>query len=271
MRRPVCTATSALGLSSLSVIGGLAWGDKLLTRVDVVVARASEFASELALTGDIQAQVQTNVGFRTSGKIISRDAEIGQHVGADQVIARLDPRDQESQRSRASRPCAQLGAGTAAAGPGEFSASTRTAARGLRDLREFRPGAGSVPYGPGLGDFRRGCARGGARADRLHRTAPQREWDCRRSQCRGGPSRSIWPDRVHDRRGRPARWRVQSPRVVVRPSTADPSSDSRAHHESRAFRRKARCAEFSPTVTADTATVRVKIGLDQTPPEMTLG
>ncbi len=43
--------------------------------------------------GTVQARVQANLGFRVGGKIIAREVNIGDHVTAGQVLARLDPAD----------------------------------------------------------------------------------------------------------------------------------------------------------------------------------
>jgi RND family efflux transporter MFP subunit len=48
------------------------------------------------LTGFIAARVQTDVAFRTSGRIISRRVEVGDHITAEEVLAELDPKDQET-------------------------------------------------------------------------------------------------------------------------------------------------------------------------------
>src|SRR5205823_4385663 len=37
-----------------------------------------------------------NLAFRVSGKIVGRDAEEGQHVAVGQVLARLEPKEQEA-------------------------------------------------------------------------------------------------------------------------------------------------------------------------------
>ena len=62
--------------------------------VRVVVAHEGSFARQLALTGTVAPKYQTNVAFRTGGKIVRRLVEIGDHVAADQVLAVIDPRDQ---------------------------------------------------------------------------------------------------------------------------------------------------------------------------------
>jgi RND family efflux transporter MFP subunit len=67
-----------------------------LSRVDVVTAQVVEFAPRATLTGTIAAQVQNDISFRISGKIIERNVDVGDHVTADQVLARLDPRTQEA-------------------------------------------------------------------------------------------------------------------------------------------------------------------------------
>ena len=42
------------------------------------------------------AQVQNDLSFRLNGKIIERSVDVGDHVMADQILARLDPRTQEA-------------------------------------------------------------------------------------------------------------------------------------------------------------------------------
>lgn len=64
-----------------------------LPRVGVVRVESSDFAAAVTLTGDVQARVQTDLSFRVSGKIISRAVDVGDHVKASQVLARLDPKD----------------------------------------------------------------------------------------------------------------------------------------------------------------------------------
>ena len=65
--------------------------DPTMVLVRVVAAHKSPVAAEVALTGDIQAQAQTNVAFRTNGKVAERRVEVGDHVAADQVLAVLEP------------------------------------------------------------------------------------------------------------------------------------------------------------------------------------
>ena len=71
-------------------------GEPRRTRVTVVQAVEATLATDVILTGDIEAQILSTLSFRTSGKIAERLAEVGQHVTADEVLARLDPSEQRA-------------------------------------------------------------------------------------------------------------------------------------------------------------------------------
>ncbi|MDF0729423.1 efflux RND transporter periplasmic adaptor subunit [Pseudomonas entomophila] len=64
-----------------------------LPRVGVLQVQPTDFAARVTLTGDVQARVQTDLSFRVGGKIIARSVDVGDHVKANQVLARLDPKD----------------------------------------------------------------------------------------------------------------------------------------------------------------------------------
>lgn len=61
--------------------------------VKVMTVGISAFASNHEYAGDVRAQVESRLGFRVGGKLIKRQAELGQHVKAGQVLAQLDPQD----------------------------------------------------------------------------------------------------------------------------------------------------------------------------------
>lgn len=64
-----------------------------LPRVGVQRVQPSDFAASVTLTGDVQARVQTDLSFRVGGKITARSVDVGDHIKANQVLARLDPKD----------------------------------------------------------------------------------------------------------------------------------------------------------------------------------
>ncbi|MFF7706498.1 efflux RND transporter periplasmic adaptor subunit [Pseudomonas sp. NPDC007930] len=62
-------------------------------RVQVLAVQPVAYNASVQLTGDVRARVQTELSFRVSGKIIQRSVDVGDHVAAHQVLARLDPKD----------------------------------------------------------------------------------------------------------------------------------------------------------------------------------
>ncbi|WP_255576441.1 efflux RND transporter periplasmic adaptor subunit [Comamonas sp. Y33R10-2] len=60
---------------------------KLVAVGEAVIESAQEYS------GDVRAKVESRLGFRVAGKITQRQVELGQHVKAGQVLARLDARD----------------------------------------------------------------------------------------------------------------------------------------------------------------------------------
>ncbi|KTC37392.1 MAG: efflux RND transporter periplasmic adaptor subunit [Pseudomonas sp.] len=85
-----------VGLSLLALLGGCGAEqptEKDHPRVRIQAVQNSEFAASVTITGDVQARVQTELSFRVGGKIIQRLVDVGDRVAARQVLARLDPKD----------------------------------------------------------------------------------------------------------------------------------------------------------------------------------
>ncbi|MCJ2036626.1 efflux RND transporter periplasmic adaptor subunit [Methylobacterium sp. J-068] len=109
VRRRGCGAASLCAAILTAIPSARAAGEPAATRsatpalalVRTVVARPTTIASDLIFTGDIQAQSQVNVAFRTNGKIAKRLVEVGDHVSADQVLAKLDPQEQRANLNNA--------------------------------------------------------------------------------------------------------------------------------------------------------------------------
>lgn len=64
-----------------------------LRAVKVVTVGGSSFNTEPEFSAEVRARVESRVGFRVAGKITRRQAELGQHVQAGQVLAQIDPQD----------------------------------------------------------------------------------------------------------------------------------------------------------------------------------
>ncbi|AZF40430.1 Multidrug efflux system, membrane fusion component TriA [Pseudomonas sp. R1-43-08] len=89
-------STFLFGLGLLTLLGGCGQEKaepKAHSRVFVQTVQPADFAAAVTLTGDVQARVQTDLSFRVGGKIIQRLADVGDRVTAKQVLAKLDPKD----------------------------------------------------------------------------------------------------------------------------------------------------------------------------------
>ena len=61
--------------------------------VKVMTLGINTFSSGYEFAGEVKAQIESRLAFRVGGKIIKRQAELGQRVKAGQVLAQLDPQD----------------------------------------------------------------------------------------------------------------------------------------------------------------------------------
>lgn len=61
--------------------------------VKVVTVGVDNYRAGHEFAGEVRARVESRLGFRVGGKIVQRQAELGQRVKPGQVLAQLDPRD----------------------------------------------------------------------------------------------------------------------------------------------------------------------------------
>lgn len=61
--------------------------------VKVLTVGVSSFQSGHEFSGEVRPRVESRLGFRVAGKIMRRQAELGQQVKAGAVLAQLDPQD----------------------------------------------------------------------------------------------------------------------------------------------------------------------------------
>lgn len=73
--------------------------------------------TSVTLTGDIQARVSADLAFRVSGRVVARTVDVGAHVDKGDVLAKLDPTEQQ----------ADLDAATAAVAAAESQLRVATA------------------------------------------------------------------------------------------------------------------------------------------------
>ena len=63
-------------------------------RIDIVQPRDGQ--ASLTLTGDVEPRFRADLSFRVSGRVLARLADVGAHVDAGEVLARLDPAEQQA-------------------------------------------------------------------------------------------------------------------------------------------------------------------------------
>jgi len=64
--------------------------------VRVQAVQYEDFAPAVVFTGEIRAKVQTDLSFRVSGRVDERYVDVGSHVTPDQVLASIDPTEQQT-------------------------------------------------------------------------------------------------------------------------------------------------------------------------------
>ncbi len=91
--------------------------------VKLITVGASPLQMQLEYAGEVRARVESRLSFRVAGKIVQRQAELGQRVQAGQLLAQLDARDYElaTQAARAQMAAATTQRDLAAADFERFS------------------------------------------------------------------------------------------------------------------------------------------------------
>jgi membrane fusion protein, multidrug efflux system len=65
-------------------------------QVRAVAAAAARYQPGAEITGEVKARVQTELSFRVSGRVFERNVEVGSHVRAGDVLARLNDTEQQA-------------------------------------------------------------------------------------------------------------------------------------------------------------------------------
>ncbi len=63
--------------------------------VNVVAATLSDTGTDFGYSGEVLPRYETSLSFRLGGKIVARNVEVGSQVKIGDVLARLDPEDQQ--------------------------------------------------------------------------------------------------------------------------------------------------------------------------------
>ncbi|MCJ2142040.1 efflux RND transporter periplasmic adaptor subunit [Methylobacterium sp. E-066] len=243
--------------------------DSALARIRVVEAQRTPVASEVVLTGDIQAQAQVNVSFRTNGKVAERRVEVGDHVEADQVLAVLEPLTQRANLDNAKAALA--------------SAEARLTQAKMAYERQKQLLAGGYTTRPSYDNAEQELRTAQAAVDSAQAALGTAQEQFSYTELRAGvsgivTSRSVEVGQVVQSGQTVLVLAQDGPRDAVfnvyESLTARPPGDKTitvSLQANPAITARGTVREVSPTVDASSGTVRVKIGLEQTPPAMGLG
>jgi membrane fusion protein, multidrug efflux system len=240
-----------------------------LIPVRTVAVETSKFTREISLTGAIQARIQTTLSFRISGKIKSRTVEVGDHVTANQVLATLDPPDQKAELDSA-KAAVRSAEAVLVQAKAAFERQKSLLAQG------FTPRAA---YDQARTSFETATARLDAAKASLKTAEEQLAYTELRAGASGiivgrdaevgevvQPGKQIFT--LAQDGPRDAIFDVYEALLGAHPRAAEVEIMLQANPK---VRTTASVREVSPTVDAKSRTVRVKLGLATTPPEMTLG
>ncbi|MGH7786103.1 MAG: efflux RND transporter periplasmic adaptor subunit [Candidatus Binatia bacterium] len=64
--------------------------------VRVIAVEKQDGGETVSLTGTVQAQAEVNLAFRIDGRLVARDVNVGDNLVAGQVVAKLDPQNEQS-------------------------------------------------------------------------------------------------------------------------------------------------------------------------------
>ena len=94
MKKTTLTVVAAFAMTALmAACSRPVPPEEPIRAVKVMTVGVNTFASGYEFAGEVKAKVESRLGFRVGGKIIKRQAELGQRVEAGQVLAQLDPQD----------------------------------------------------------------------------------------------------------------------------------------------------------------------------------
>jgi RND family efflux transporter MFP subunit len=94
MRAAVALALLATPLGACNERSAAPVERPALVRTELVQPRQGQAA--MTLTGEVQARFRADLSFRVSGRVLARLVDVGAHVNAGDLLARLDPAEQQA-------------------------------------------------------------------------------------------------------------------------------------------------------------------------------
>ncbi|NBJ13849.1 efflux RND transporter periplasmic adaptor subunit [Microvirga arsenatis] len=243
--------------------------DKPPALVHAQVVELTEYAPTVRLTGEIRARTESDLAFRGGGRITVRNVDVGDHVKADQVLARINPEEQEANVAAAQAAVraaeAQLRQATST-----FERQKTLLARGFTTRREYD--AAEEALRTAQGSLETARAQLATAQDQQAQTVlragvsgiiTERNAEVGQVVQAAQPVFSIAHDGPRD-----AVFDVQESVFLQEPGDNRVQINLVSDPDVTAV---GMVREVSPTVDPTTGTVEVKVGIDNPPQAMTLG
>lgn len=256
----------ALALCALALP---AWADGLARPVRVAPVHFEEREQTVTITGEVVARVETALSFRVGGRIIGWFVDVGDAVREGQVLARLDPEEQ-----KADVEAAEAGVQAAEAqlklARANFDRQTSLLNDGISTQRDFDDAEAALRTAEGARET--AIAQRDTAKEVFSYTELRAPADgivtARFAEAGQVAQAAQTMFSIADNGPRDAVFNVYESLFFEQPSKDGVRvtllSDDR-------IQTTGNVREVSPTIDTQTGTVRVKIAMDRTPPEMTLG
>jgi RND family efflux transporter MFP subunit len=92
----VALAVALLAPTLSACSDGSAMSAKAPAFVRVEIVKPQDHQASITLTGEVQARFRADLAFRVNGRVLERLVDVGAHVNAGHVLARLDPATQQA-------------------------------------------------------------------------------------------------------------------------------------------------------------------------------
>jgi RND family efflux transporter MFP subunit len=92
-KHPIAALSLLAATLVLSACSRPAPSEEPIRAVKVMTVGVDSIRAGNEFAGEVRARVESRLGFRVAGKIVRRQAEVGQRVRAGEVLAQLDPQD----------------------------------------------------------------------------------------------------------------------------------------------------------------------------------
>jgi membrane fusion protein, multidrug efflux system len=266
-------ARAVAGLAILLALGGCQPAktpdSKVAPRVGTITLALTDYEPNVRLTGEIKPQFESDVSFRVSGRILQRDVDVGDHVVPGQTLAKIDPQEQNADVAAAQAVLDSANAQLRQVGA-TFDRQKELLAKGFTTRREYdqaeagaRVAQASVDSAAAqlaaaqerLGDaeLKAGVA-GLVTARNVEAGQVVQAAQAAFTIAQDGPRDAVF--NVYESVLEGARVDRKVEVALLSDPKVTAAGDVR---------------EVAPTVDVSTGTIRVKIGLDASPPAMTLG